>query len=35
VVEPIEDEVIALIRGLYEEARVTFPWQRSDVLIPR
>jgi alpha-ketoglutarate-dependent taurine dioxygenase len=31
--EPIEDEVIALIRGLYEEARVTFPWQRSDVLI--
>lgn len=31
--EPIEDEVIALIRGLYEEARVTFAWQRSDVLI--
>lgn len=31
--EPIEDEVIALIRGIYDEARVSFPWQRSDVLI--
>lgn len=31
--EPIEDEVIALIRGIYDDARITFPWQRSDVLI--
>lgn len=29
----IEDEVIALVRGEYDEARVSFPWQRSDVLI--
>ncbi|MFD5824365.1 TauD/TfdA family dioxygenase [Lentzea sp. NPDC060358] len=31
--EPIEDEVIALLRGIYDEARVSFPWQRGDVLI--
>ncbi|RST18334.1 TauD/TfdA family dioxygenase [Streptomyces sp. WAC05374] len=31
--EPIEDEVADLIRGLYREASVSFPWERSDVLI--
>lgn len=31
--EPIEGEVIGLIHGVYDEARVSFPWQRSDVLI--
>ncbi len=25
--------MIALVRGEYDEARVSFPWQRSDVLI--
>jgi alpha-ketoglutarate-dependent taurine dioxygenase len=31
--EPIEDEVIALIKQVYDEARLRFPWQREDVLI--
>lgn len=30
---PIEDEVIALIRAAYDEARIRFPWKRADVLI--
>ncbi|WP_163010562.1 TauD/TfdA family dioxygenase [Streptomyces dangxiongensis] len=31
--EEIEDEVMVLIRGLYEEAAVSFPWQRDDVMV--
>jgi alpha-ketoglutarate-dependent taurine dioxygenase len=30
---PIEDDVVAMIRGLYEDAAVSFPWRRGDVLI--
>ncbi|AHH97637.1 TauD/TfdA family dioxygenase [Kutzneria albida] len=31
--EPIEDEVITLIKQVYDEARLRFPWQRADMLI--
>lgn len=31
--EEVEDEVMVLIRGLYEEAAVSFPWQRDDVMV--
>lgn len=31
--ELIEDEVIAQIRGFYDDARVSVPWRRCDVLI--
>lgn len=31
--EEIEDEVMVLIRGLYEEASVSFPWQREDMMV--
>jgi len=31
--QPIEDEVIALIGGLYEQAAVAVPWHRDDVLV--
>lgn len=31
--EPIEDEVITLIKRVYDEAGLRFPWQREDVLI--
>jgi alpha-ketoglutarate-dependent taurine dioxygenase len=31
--EPIEDEVVELIRRLYREAAVSFAWQRGDVLV--
>ncbi|MFE3384766.1 TauD/TfdA family dioxygenase [Streptomyces anulatus] len=30
---PIEDEVARLIRQLYRDAAVSFPWQRGDVLL--
>jgi alpha-ketoglutarate-dependent taurine dioxygenase len=30
---PVEDDVVAMIRGLYEDAAVSFPWRRGDVLI--
>ncbi|KNB49467.1 TauD/TfdA family dioxygenase [Streptomyces caatingaensis] len=30
---PIEDEVVGLIRGLYRDAAVSFPWERGDVLV--
>jgi alpha-ketoglutarate-dependent taurine dioxygenase len=30
---PIEDEVVELIRNLYAEAAVSFPWERGDVLV--
>ncbi|MGW3816955.1 TauD/TfdA family dioxygenase [Streptomyces sp. NPDC005046] len=31
--EEIEDEVMVLIRGLYEDAAVSFPWQQDDVMV--
>jgi predicted transposase YbfD/YdcC len=31
--EPVEDEVITLIKRVYDEARLRFPGQREDVLI--
>ncbi|WP_168204326.1 TauD/TfdA family dioxygenase [Aliikangiella coralliicola] len=31
--EPIEDEVIATIRGAYEAERITFDWNQGDVLL--
>ncbi|CAL9559316.1 TauD/TfdA family dioxygenase [Streptomyces sp. enrichment culture] len=31
--EEIDDEVMVLIRGLYEEAAVSFPWQKDDVMV--
>ncbi|MEF3112295.1 TauD/TfdA family dioxygenase [Streptomyces chrestomyceticus] len=30
---PIEDDVAEMIRGLYREAAVSFPWERGDVLV--
>ncbi|ONI87795.1 hypothetical protein ALI22I_20915 [Saccharothrix sp. ALI-22-I] len=30
---PIEDEVVELIRNLYQEASVSFGWERGDVLV--
>ncbi|WP_084734962.1 TauD/TfdA family dioxygenase [Actinophytocola xinjiangensis] len=30
---PIEDEVAGLVRQLYRDAAVSFPWQRGDVLL--
>jgi alpha-ketoglutarate-dependent taurine dioxygenase len=30
---PIEDAVLAAIRGLYSELAVTFPWQQGDLLL--
>lgn len=31
--EVIEDEVMALVRGLYDDCAHTFPWRRGDVLV--
>lgn len=30
---PIEDQVLDEIRAIYQELRVTFPWQRGDLLL--
>ena len=30
---PIEPEALAVIRAAYEETKVTFPWQRNDLLL--
>jgi alpha-ketoglutarate-dependent taurine dioxygenase len=31
--EPLEEEVLDLIRGIYEEEKIAFPWQRGDLLL--
>jgi alpha-ketoglutarate-dependent taurine dioxygenase len=31
--EPLEEDVLDLIRGIYEEEKIAFPWQRGDLLL--